>query len=301
MITNFQTVGFSTLRDKLALAVGADAVGGQVTYPLARNLVRALNVATREAWETYPWEEVCPVLTALEVDAGSGRMVSIPGRGYQVLRVFSEDPEAKWMDEDDMEACSVPFRLGRRGDVILQGSLTTPYYLVKLAPPEWGAELWSETVDYNSGAVVYEGATDNSEQDCYRAERGNMNVALPTWQEWAESNDITTGEYYLAHGVLWVATDTGTLEDDLEPGRGAVWQSFFTKEHAEWAPQRLPKFLEEAVLAGAEAWLSRTMEGQPVTGNMVRKAMDEFLSREVVSRFSTRGQSAVTGQSLSLR
>ena len=135
MITNLPTVHFSTLRDALGLALGVDAVDGQITSQFARQCARALNVATRYAWRAYSWEEVCPVLTALEVDAGGGRMVPVVAPGYELLRVFSENPETAYGETEDTYAKEIAFSLGRRGNVVLSESVTTPFYLVRLAPP----------------------------------------------------------------------------------------------------------------------------------------------------------------------
>lgn len=267
-------IRFKELNETLALALGLDAESGQLTPAAARKQAAAINAAVRYAWDYYPWPETTAILPSLMVTVASGEAVPVVAPGYKLLRVFAEDPVAAY--HDGTEPQWVDFRMEMNGAVTLQdATLLTPYYAVQLEPPSFGAAAWDAAAYYGEGSVIY----DTGSGDCFQAVLGTNDV-IPPWEPWGENNAIVSGTYYRSHGVLWEAVDAGTATAERIPPAGAAWQDYFALRYKAWAPQRLPDFLFQAVLMGAEAWMTRTA-GQAATSAFMEAAMGDLLASRV--------------------
>jgi hypothetical protein len=88
--------------------------------------------------------------------------------------------------------------------------------------------------------------------------------------------------------VLWESDSDHTAADNNDPAAGTDWQANWLASLHEWAPQRVPEFLLQALLHGASAWLERWTG--PVTATMLDDAMRDWLESAVLDINQTQKQ-----------
>jgi len=288
-LNNALDLCFDDVRNALAYALNLDPADGEISPQWARKAARALTQATEHCWHSYPWPELCVTLTALTLGASSRPDDRLLAPGWELLGVYDEDPEAAWAADEDAKL--VPFRIDSFGRVLLQSDVLTPYYYVRLAAPEFDATDWSATVDYHEGRGVYTApGVSGREGQCWKAMTGSLNELPPLYTQWGYSATIVLDSYYRAYGLLWRCTAGGQQDETTIPLTGSLWTDYFQVSHHFWAPQRVPVFLKEAVLAGAEAYMLRAQDGQVTAADHMKKACDKVLERLVLKRWHRQGQ-----------
>lgn len=279
---NMEHVSFLEILNAAAITAGLDPDSGQVTPAFAAAVARAANEATRFAWKAYPWPEVCqavPLLTWLET-------------GYTLLDVFSEDPEAAWLAEE--EPARVEFMLTTGGGIVLAGDTPdTPFYYCQFPCPVWGAAAVVSATNYRFGQVVYDATTG----DCwkYTGTTAAAGSTLVTYEGgiWVDGDVYTEDDStILSLGRTFIASSTHISAAATEPGIGADWPTVWAA--APWQPQRLPRFLLDPVLIGIEAWMLKT-DGQYTSRDRMGKAMESWLADEIINLTHTRRQTSRGG------
>lgn len=292
-LNNALDLNVDVLLQALAYACGLDTESGELSPQWARKACRALTQATAYCWRVSVWSELCVSLTRLAVTASALPDDRVLAPGWELLKVYAEDPEAAWSAGQEPEA--VGFRMGYGGAVLLPAEVTTPYYYVRLAPPEFDGTPFNATTNYLENQVVYTNPAGAYVQgECWKATAGSLGSAPPAYTPWGYAGGgIVTNSYYRAHGLLWKAIGDGVMDDaETLPLLGSDWQSYFQSSHHIWAPQRLPVFLREAVICGAEAWLAAKEDGQYSAAGVMEKACDRRLEALVCGRWGRQAQNA---------
>ena len=273
---NMEWITFQQLLNEVAVTAGLDPDSGQVTPAYAAQVARAATEATRFVWQAFPWPQVCQSVPDLDWMEP----------GYKLLNVFSEDPEAAWVAEE--EPAVVPFMISTAGAVVLQGDAPdTPFYYCQLPCPQFEAAAVVSATSYRTGRVVYDATTG----DCwkYTGAAPALGSTLATYEgtTWVNGDVYNDGEAVLSIGRTFICSYTHIAAEATEPGLGADWLTVWAI--APWQPQRLPRFLVEPVMLGIEAWMLRT-EGQYTSRERMQKAMENWIADEVIDLVHGRRQ-----------
>lgn len=278
---NMEYVSFLEILNAAAVTAGLDPDSGQVTPAFAASVARAANEATRFAWRAYPWPEVCQAVPSL----------AWMETGYTLLDVFSEDPEAAWLAEED--PARVPFMLSTGGAVVLQGDAPdTPFYYCQFTCPVFGGSAVVSATNYRFGQVVYDATTG----DCWKytgaSPAAGSTLATAEGGIWVDGDVYTEDDAVLSLGRTFIADNTHVATSTSQPGLGADWPDDWSP--APWQPQRLPRFLLEPVLLGMEAWMLKS-EGQYTSRERMVRAMETWLADEVINLTHSRRQTSNGG------
>lgn len=273
-------VRFKEINETLALAMGLDAADNQLTPAISRKQAAAINAATRYAWEYYPWPEVTSIIRGMTHSDGFSGTTPTVIPGAEVLRVYKDEPVALFQG-DDGEPETIPFQVGPDGAIYVQDDTTVsgytlPYYVIRWAAPKFGSTAFVLATSYHEGDAVY----DATSGDAFVAVHDTSGFALPSWTAWSVGLDIAENDYIRHHGTIYKANTAHTATAADEPGTGDDWLDSYTRQLYGWAPQRLPEFLLQAVLIGAEGWLTRTA-GQSATAAMMASGMEDLLAARV--------------------
>lgn len=284
---NLVEVTFTDLLDELAAMRGQDMAQGQVSPADARQMAFALTRAADYCWKAYPWEELCivtPVLTHADSTLRGGALLA---PGYTILNIYADDPREAWAAGGD-PILTNDWRPSTDGTTIVPDTTTTPYYHIRLAPPQFGAVDWVSTKYYDPGQVAYTApGVVQTAGDSWLALIGSNDLEPASYEDWQEGGidmGLIEDEYYRANGVLWKCISADTVDDTARPLTGSLWETYFQAVPFSWAPQRLPQFLRHAVLEGAFAFLARTADGQLSVFSQAESAMDRKLEDLVLDR-----------------
>lgn len=263
---------FEDLIREVAATQGFDYDAGQVENPgTVRKYAQALGAAVEIAWKFHAWPGCCWVMNAAVYDPSL-----LCEKGYDVLALYSEEPLTAW--NAGREPKTIPLR-ETSGRYLIQGdALTTPYYLIRTAPPRFGTAARSTSTAYEAGALIYDSATG----EAWRCVTAHTDVAPATaWEEWADGGTYSaaSGTRIRRNGVLWdCSSNHDSISATNEPGFGSAFWDVWSATVEKWAPQRLPHFLLQAVLHGARAWLHET---PPLPRSALEKQMEGWLASEV--------------------
>lgn len=278
---------------ELAATQGLDLDLNQIEAPTARRYAQAINAATEVAWKFHAWPGCCWVW-----EAANYHPANKLEPGFDVLALYEEDPIAAWVAGTDPKRRNVRETQGR---YVSAGATapTTPYYLIRTAPPRFGTAARDTATAYEAGQLIY----DSSTGEAWRCVRAHTNQALPaSWEEWAATPAFNYTAASTARirraGVLWdCSVDHDDLEAGTEPGYGANWTDFWSGTPHYWAPQRIPGFLLHAIIHGARSWLH---ESPPLPRSAMEKQMEGWLAAEVNDLTYNRSQRFADGGGLTM-
>lgn len=273
-------VTFRRLLEQVGLATGLDDADGQLGPAFARRAARALTAATAYAWAAQPWDGTWVLFPGEEFDEDPTLAVEYCEPGSRLLKVFGEDPATAWAAGEDPQ--EIPWRRMESGTVALGEEADTPFYQVQTPAPVFGAIAAVSGTLYSFGDVVFDATTG----DCFKltssAPAAGSTLNTPTGYTWVTGANYALNYILYYRGRTYISTTNQlAVVAASEPGIGSAWRSSWAA--APWQVQRLPHFLAEAVLTGAEQWLARTADGLVVTAQILGRAMDAQLETLVLN------------------
>ncbi len=262
---NNPALSFRTVVENAAIAHGLDPEAGQVEVAFAQKVARAVDYVLERAWTAYAWPQVCRVVTDL----------SLLLDGYLVLGAYAEDPVAAWAKNESPRA--VDWRVSTDGALALKSGVTAVWYYVQLARPRMGSREYDELRMYQPREVCYELETGQCWMwtDVAAAGLGLPPAVLLDWAVGASYTFLAfvRGADGLVYRCFEILPHTATAAS--EPGVGVSWTN--TWQRYTWQVQRVPEFLESAVLAGVAAWLAGNSDNQWTNAAALEQAVDRAL------------------------